>query len=127
MGKDYLIQIIIVLSRYRGGVDLVDISIVNDSQLDRIRKAISLGWNIYLDEVMGKHSEVEVDLNDKEMVKFKVISEDHEEIELFTKWFPDLWVGNFSILDAIETKIDGMEEEEFEEYKKEFEISEPKE
>jgi hypothetical protein len=116
MGKDYLIIFVIRLSRYRGGTDLVDISIVSDTQLDLIQKAISQGWNTYLHEVMGKHSEVEVDLDDKEMIAFKVISEDQEEIKVFMKWFPDLWVGNFSIIDTLETKIDNMDEEEINEY-----------
>lgn len=124
MGNDYLIKFIIKLGRYRGGSNLIDISIIDDDQMQLIQEARTGKWDLYLGEVMGKHSEVEVNISDEEMVEFEVLSDDAQELELFKKWFPKQYLGNFSILDAIQYAVEIIEEEREEEERLEAESNE---
>lgn len=70
---------------------------------ERVTKA--LGKNVYFGEVLGKHSEVEVDLNEHH---FKVITEDQPFISQFEKL--GLATG-YNPFDFMEDEEDEDEEE----------------
>jgi len=73
--------------------------VITDEEWDFLQKPT----RVYFGEVLGKHSEVEVDVLPQHI---KVISDHPDEIKLFLKFFPSGQVGNVNLMEAIKNDIE---------------------
>lgn len=80
------------------GTDLCLAAIVDEEEWKLLENKMKSNYTVYLGEVAGKHSAVNVELEEND---FKILSEDPNEIAVFQKLFGNEF-GNISISYFIE-------------------------
>lgn len=86
---------------YRNG-SISYIGVIDEEDYDMLQTAIKENFCIYLSDILGKHSEIKVQLSETDI---EIITRDQEKVAFFEELFSD-YIGDFDLVGRFRDKIE---------------------